>query len=85
MPLTFILLYLRIPGVHEFIVTFVMQFVLYKSVVKKCFQFLDETFVPPSTTSIHDIRHLYTYQTNWLNVKKLSNKQIYLHVYISLS
>ena len=29
------LLYLRIPGVHEFVVTFIMQFVLCKSVVKQ--------------------------------------------------
>ena len=30
-----ILLYLRIPGVHEFVVTFGMQFLLWKSVVKQ--------------------------------------------------
>ena len=33
-----ILLYLRIPGVHEFVVTFVMQFALCKSAVKQPFK-----------------------------------------------
>ena len=33
--LKFIMLYLRIPGVHKFVVTFVMQFVLCKSVVRQ--------------------------------------------------
>ena len=37
--LKLVLLYSRIPDVHEFVVTFVMQFVLCKSVVKQSLEF----------------------------------------------
>ena len=46
------------------------------------FQFLDVTFIPPFMTNILEIRHLNTYQANWLDVKDCQiNKILYMYTF----